>query len=141
MANAKYKNIKRTTLRVNSALPDVEHFRWEHFGTEGELAVDIAQTKKDLVIVAPIAGVDPDQVSIAIDHDVLTIRGVRERAMNFGPEDYFYQECYWGAFSRSIILPIEVIKEKAKAKIEHGTLTISIPKAKATSEIPIEVIE
>ncbi len=131
----------RTIIGSDSSSPNVEHFRWEHFGSEGELAVDIAQTKKDVVVVAPIAGVDPDQVSIAIDHDVLTIRGVREREQNFNAEDYFYQECYWGAFSRSIILPVEVVKEKTKAKIEHGILTITIPKAKITSEIPIEVIE
>ncbi len=118
-----------------------EEFGWHHIEAEGELAVDVAQTKKDLVVIAAVAGVKPEDVSITIDHDVLTIRGQRENKQKFDAEDYFYEECYWGGFSRSIILPMEVQKDKAKASIKEGILIVKIPKAKPNSEIAIKIVD
>ncbi len=129
----------RTKKSASTQAPDT--FSWDYFGPEGELAVDVAQTKKDLVIVAAIAGVRVEDIHISIDHDVLTVRGARNSDQKFSAEDYFYQECYWGAFSRSIILPVEVHKEKAKAKMKDGILTITIPKTKTTTAISIEVVD
>ncbi|HVE80549.1 MAG TPA: Hsp20/alpha crystallin family protein [Candidatus Dormibacteraeota bacterium] len=95
---------------------------------EGQLAVDVYQTKENVVIKAPIAGVDPKNLEVAIAEDVVTIRGERVEESVVDREHYYVQECYWGAFSRSIILPASVNADKAEASLKNGVLTISIPK-------------
>ena len=95
---------------------------------EGQLAVDVFQTKESVVIKAPIAGVDPKQLEVAIAEDVVTIRGERVDDAQVERENYYVQECYWGAFSRSIIMPVSVNADKAEASLKNGVLTIAIPK-------------
>ncbi len=95
---------------------------------EGQLAVDVFQTKESVVIKAPIAGVDPKQLEVAIAEDVVTIRGERVDDSVVERENYYVQECYWGAFSRSIIMPVSVNADKAEASLKNGVLSITIPK-------------
>lgn len=108
---------------------------------EGELPVDVAETENMLIITAPVAGVNPDALSIHLNGDVLTIRGTREREVAVSDEHFFSEECYWGAFSRSIILPVDVRTENATAAFKNGMLTITIPKYVKTRHIPIVVID
>ncbi len=96
---------------------------------EGQLAVDVYQTKSNVIIKAPIAGVKPDEIDITISDDVVTIKGERKEEKEIDRENYFAQECYWGAFSRSIILPVVCNPDKTEAEFKNGVLTISIPKA------------
>lgn len=96
---------------------------------EGQLAVDVYQTKDNIVIKAPIAGVKPDQIDISVSDDMLTLRGERVDEKEVDREHYYVQECYWGAFSRSIILPVATVSEKAQASLKDGVLTVTIPKA------------
>ncbi len=95
---------------------------------EGQLAVDVYQTKESVVIKAPIAGVDPKNLEVAIAEDVVTIRGERVEESVVERENYYVQECYWGAFSRSIIMPVSVNADKAEASLKNGVLSIAIPK-------------
>jgi HSP20 family protein len=95
---------------------------------EGQLAVDVYQTPTEIVIQSTVAGVDPENLDIAITNESVTIRGRRERFERVKDEDYFYQECYWGRFARSIILPQEVDPEKAVASLKNGVLSIHLPK-------------
>jgi HSP20 family protein len=95
---------------------------------EGQLAVDVYQTKESVVIKAPIAGVDPRNLEVAIAEDVVTIRGERVEETTVNREDYYVAECYWGAFSRSIIMPVSVNADKAEASLKNGVLSIAIPK-------------
>jgi HSP20 family protein len=95
---------------------------------EGQLAVDVYQTKESVVIKAPIAGVDPRNLEVAIAEDVVTIRGERVEEAAVNREDYYVAECYWGAFSRSIIMPVSVNADKAEASLKNGVLSIAIPK-------------
>ena len=81
---------------------------WLKENEEGQLAVDVYQDEKNIVIRAPIAGVKPEDLDISIHNDMVTIRGRREHASTIEEKDYFYRECYWGTFSRSIILPTDV---------------------------------
>ena len=94
---------------------------------EGQLAVDVYQTNGELVIQSTIAGVKPEEVEIVAQGDVVTIKGKRERVEN-EERNYFYQECYWGPFSREIILPVEADASRAEASMVEGILTIRIPK-------------
>jgi len=102
----------------------------EEFGEgEGQLAIDVYQTKDEIIIESPIAGVtDPEDLDISITNESVTIRGKRDRDIKIKEEDYFYQECYWGRFSRSVILPQEIDAENAEATIRSGILTIHLPK-------------
>ena len=95
---------------------------------QGKLPVDVFQTEKDIVIQSTVAGVMPDELDITIENDILTIKGNRERPSNDKDINYFYQECYWGRFSRQIILPMEVNPARVKATMEKGILTIRLPK-------------
>ena len=99
--------------------------RW--FEPEGQLAIDIYQTETDLVIQSAIAGVKPDSLDITMEKDVITIRGSREKPFEESG-DFFTQECFWGPFSREIILPAEIDPNKARAEMKEGILTIRIPK-------------
>jgi len=82
---------------------------------EGQLTVDVFQDDQNIVIQSTIAGVSPDDLDVSITNDMVTIRGERRRQYDIDDEDYFYQECYWGAFSRSIILPVEIDSDRAEA--------------------------
>lgn len=129
--NKKNKKIKKMPV-FNSAEKEKE--------TEGQLTIDVFQTSDDIVIKSTIAGVDPADLDVAITNDMLTIRGKRIQDSKIKQEDYFYQECYWGSFSRSVILPVEVDADKIKAKLKNGILTITLPKTEKIQSKKIQVL-
>ncbi len=106
---------------------------------EGQLTVDVFQDDANVVVQSTIAGVAPDDLDVSITNDMVTVRGERRRTYQVDQEDYFYQECYWGPFSRSIILPVEIDADRAEAKIKNGILTIRIPKANAAMTRKLKV--
>lgn len=108
---------------------------------DGQLSVDVYQVNDEIVIKSTIAGVKADAVDVSINGDMITIRGLRPRQEEVAEEDYFYQECYWGGFSRSIILPCEVRSDRARATMEDGILTIRLPKLKRSKATTIAVKE
>ncbi len=108
--------------------------------TEGQLAVDVAQTPDELIVMAAMAGTLPESVELHLHNDLLTIRGERKSPIDPSSE-HFYQECYWGKFSRSIVLPVDVKAEMVQAQYKNGVLTIRLPKAGQNNNIPIMVIE
>ena len=103
--------------------------KWPSFSEaeEGQLAIDIYQTEQDLVIQSAIAGVKPENLDISMEKDIIRIKGSREKPFE-EKGDYFSQECFWGLFSREIILPAEIDPERAMAEMKNGILTIRIPK-------------
>ena len=96
--------------------------------TEGQLTIDVYQTSNCIVIESTIAGVKPEDLDIDITNESVTIKGSREKEEKISDNDYIYQECYWGRFSRSVILPQEVDPEAAEASMKNGILTIKLPK-------------
>lgn len=95
---------------------------------EGQLALDVFQTADEIIIVAPVAGVTLDDISINITDDVLTVSGNRSFQFKAESADYFTQECFWGKFSRSIILPEGIDASRVSASFKNGILTVRIPK-------------
>ena len=95
---------------------------------EGQLTIDVYQTPTEIVIQSTIAGVGPENLDIAITNESVTVKGKRERPEEGKEADYFYQECYWGRFSRSIILPQEIDADQSTATFKNGVLTIRLPK-------------
>lgn len=96
--------------------------------SEGWLTIDVYQTPQDIVVESAVAGVDPDSLDITATPDSLAIKGERQRRKEVKDEDYLYQECYWGRFSRSVILPQEVDPENATVGFKNGILTVRLPK-------------
>lgn len=110
---------------------------WSEY--EGELNIDMYQTKDNVIIKSTIAGVKGEDLDITIANDMLTIRGERKREEKIDQGDYFYQECYWGGFSRSVILPVDVDTEHIEADLKDGILTIILPKAAKAKTKKIKV--
>lgn len=94
----------------------------------GQLALDVFQTADEIVVVAPIAGVLADDLSMSITDEVLMIQGRRNVQFKIPESDYFTKECFWGNFSRSIILPESVDTSRVSASFKNGILTVRIPK-------------
>lgn len=118
-----------------------EDHQWHSAEQEGKLAVDILDAGDCLYIVSTIAGVSMDSLSIAIHGDVLTIRGNRP-SPDLPIKTIHHQECFWGPFSRTIILPVDVISASAIAEYKHGVLTVRLQKAKDQStSIPITIVD
>jgi len=104
----------------------------EEESVEGQLALDVYQTQNEIVIVAPIAGVKMNDISVTVTEDVLTIKGKRYLEFNIPDEDYLTQECFWGDFSRSIVLPSSADTSKINASMKDAVLKISIPRTERT---------
>jgi HSP20 family protein len=103
---------------------------------EGQLAIDVYQTEDEVVVKTPIAGVRAEDLDISVTDDVLTIKGERKQDEKIEDDSYLVQECYWGSFSRSYILPVAVDAENASASIKDGVLQVKIPKeAKAKTRV------
>lgn len=95
---------------------------------DGQLAIDVYEKGHNIVVEAPIAGVNSDDIDIHITNESLTIRGKRHREHTVRENDYLFQECYWGRFSRSLILPEEIDADRSEATIKNGVLRITMPK-------------
>lgn len=95
---------------------------------EGQLTIDVYQTDTEIVIKSPVAGVRSEDLDVTITNDMVTIKGRRENEEPITKERYFFQELYWGPFSRSVILPTEIEIDQAKALLKDGILTIRLPK-------------
>jgi len=103
------------------------------FDQDGELVIDVFETNADFVVLAAIAGVQIKDIDISLEKDMMVIRGNRGDPHDNIDKKYFYQECYWGPFSRKIVLPENIDIDKADAQIDKGILTVKIPKNKNSS--------
>lgn len=116
-------------------------FSHEELSTEeeGQLTIDVYQTEDEIVIKSPVAGVNSDDLDVNIANDMITIKGRRENDERIPEDDYYFQELYWGPFSRSVILPTEVEADKVRAILKNGILTIRLPKVKRETIRKIEI--
>lgn len=105
----------------------------------GELAVDVYQTPDAIVVKALVAGVQPATIDISLTREMLTISGTREDEREVEEDNYFQRELYWGAFSRTILLPEEVDVELAEASEKHGILMIRLPKINKKRQTKLKV--
>ncbi|HBV33668.1 TPA: heat-shock protein Hsp20 [Patescibacteria group bacterium] len=140
---AKFSLFKTKTDTEAQEVPTVRDTQiedeWLEEGYEGQLSVDVYQTDEAVVIKSTIAGVKPEDLDVTINNDLVTIRGERRQEDEVRPDDYFYQECYWGGFSRSIILPVEVKAEAAEATLKNGVLTLILPKSEKGKTVAVEI--
>jgi HSP20 family protein len=104
--------------------------------SEGRLAVDVAETDDEIVIRSAIAGVRPEGLEVSLHNDMLTVRGARTAEREPGAR-MLVQECHWGSFSRSIILPSETDANRITATIKDGVLTVRLPKIQRSRRIGV----
>lgn len=107
--------------------------------TDGELAVDVYELDNHYYVVAPVAGVTLDDISVTITQDVLHISGNRSLTKDIPPQNYLKRECYFGPFSRAVILPPDADSLHIEASFTHSILTIKVGKRSLnqTHDIPI----
>lgn len=123
----------------NEKNPPEKRGKW--FGQEGQLTVDVFKDGEYLVVQSAVAGIKPENLDISIENDLIAIKGTRERTAETEDKDYFCQECYWGAFSRQIILPEEVDPSRAEASMKEGILTVKVPRIERQKKRKIVVKE
>jgi HSP20 family protein len=102
--------------------------RHEDEGSEGTLIIDVYQNDNEVVVESAVAGIRPEDLEITATNETVTVKGERRREEQVIRENFFYQECFWGRFSRSVILPQEVDPEAASVNYKNGILTIRLPK-------------
>jgi HSP20 family protein len=104
-------------------------------------AIDIHETKSDIIVTMDVPAINPKDISIAVIEDKLTVKGERKREKEIKEEDYYRTERVYGSFQRIVSLPTAVVGAKAKATYKDGVLKIAIPRSqKATpKEIKITV--
>lgn len=104
---------------------------------ENELKLNVYQTENEIVIKAIVAGAKPRDMEIDVANDILTVKGTTDKNEEVGAKTYYYKECHFGTFSRSIILPSDVDTTNIKATLKNGVLTIRLTKIK-TQKIQVQ---
>jgi HSP20 family protein len=105
----------------------------------GTLAVDVYQTDDAVVVKSAIPGIDPKDLDITITDDILTIKGETKTEEEVKEEHYIRRERRYGAFSRSLVIPVPVVADKAEAEFENDVLTLTLPKAEEVKPKAIKV--
>ena len=105
----------------------------------GQLAVDVYETADKLVVKARTAGISKNDLDVSINDNILTISGVLSGGEDEQTTRWHIQECYWGEFSRTIALPVQVREEGVKAELKEGVLTITFEKEKIEAPTKIAV--
>jgi len=104
-------------------------------------SLDIYQDNSNVIVETPLAGVNPEDVRISIENDVLTIEGKSEQKSEIDDKNYYRKEVRYGTFHRSVALPVSVNSDKAMAEYDNGLLKIIVPKeARAQAkEVKIDI--
>lgn len=96
----------------------------------GRLAVDVYETDERLVVKARTAGVNKEDLDVSISDGILTISGTLSSGDDSAATNWHIQECFWGEFSRTLVLPVAVKEDEVEAVLKDGVLTISFTKVK-----------
>ncbi len=120
------KKIKPTEEQVEQ-VPQKNGEEQAMFNQEGQLVVDVFENNEEFVVLAAIAGVQIKDLDISVEKELMVIKGDRQ-SPHETDNKFFFQECYWGPFSRKIVLPENIDTTAAKAEMNKGMLTVRIPK-------------
>ena len=116
---------------------------WEPFATmtAGAWApmLDVTETKDAMIVTAELPGVDAKEIGIELTGDLLTLKGEKEKRTEEKEERYHRVERTYGAFLRSVRLPMAVDGSKITATFKNGVLMVTLPKTPAAKGTTIPV--
>lgn len=112
----------------------------DYVAVPGQLAVDVYETEARLVVKARTAGVNKNDLDVSIADGVLTISGTLSSGDDTEAIQWHIQECYWGEFSRTLVLPTAVKEDEVEAVLKDGVLTISFNKVKQEQAKKIQIL-
>lgn len=141
LAKVKSEPMKITIDKEIKAVKEADDNEINDEETEGQLTIDVYQDGDDVVVQSTVAGVSPEDLDIHITNESVAVRGERQKSEKIEDKDYFYQECFWGKFSRSVMLPVEVDPERSTAVVKNGVLTIRMPKMNRQKAKKVKVKE
>jgi HSP20 family molecular chaperone IbpA len=124
--NKTKKEDKKSGIKVEPTSISETAKKWN--ASEGQLVVDVYETEKDLVIQSAIAGIKNEDIDIALENDIIIIKGERSNPAEDEDKNYFTRECYFGPFYREIIIPRGIDASRIDANIKNGMLIIRMPK-------------
>ncbi len=119
---------KKEEVKHDHTTPPVTHDKAPNPEEVGELPVDVYETPHEIIIQTLIAGVLPENLSINITRDVVSISGKREESKGISNDSYHIRELYWGSYERFVTLPEEIEIDEAEAIERHGMLIVKLPK-------------
>jgi HSP20 family protein len=100
----------------------------------GQLAIDAYETEDKFFIKARTAGVNKNDLDVSLSDRILTISGTLNAGEQDGIIKWHSQECYWGEFSRTYNIPVDIKEDEVEAMLKDGILTISFTKIKQESK-------
>lgn len=123
------------------SLDDDTPTEWSESDDElpGQLAVDVYETDDSLVIKARTAGVNREELDVSISDGILTISGTLSSGDESDATKWHIQEAYWGEFSRTIALPVQVKEDGVQAILKDGVLTVRFEKIKQDKAVKIQI--
>ena len=109
------------------------------FGMTGVPTVDVCETDSDVIVTATVPGIEPDDLKITLMGDVLEISGATSSESERKDATYHVRERRQGRFTRTLILPTNVLADKVQTEFENGVLTLTLPKAEEARRKTITV--
>jgi len=134
---AEFAGLRRAMNRSLYGFPSVHV--WRNADTALSFPVDVSETEGSVVVRAALPGIKPDEVEASVSDGVLTLKGETKQDEKSEGENYYRREIRYGAFSRSIPLPVEVVGDKAEAEFKDGVLTVTLPKAEEARPKTIKI--
>lgn len=120
--------------------PEQQEWSEEQDDVPGQLALDVYETEEKLVVKARTAGVNKQDLDVSISDGILTISGTLSSGDDSEATQWHVQECYWGEFSRTLALPVQVKEEEVEAVLKDGVLTVSFAKVKQEQARKIQIM-
>src|SRR3990170_386687 len=91
-------------------------------------AAEVAESNGEVTVKIEVPGVEKDQIQLTVSDDVLTVRGETRKQSEEKKKNYYREEIRYGAFQRTVPLPVEVDGAKASAELKNGVLKVTLPK-------------
>lgn len=107
---------------------------------DGQLALDVYQDNDYVIIKSIIGGIRPEDLDLSVAPDMITIKGSRRKSEEVADENYYCKECFWGSFSRTVILPCDIRTDAVEASMKNGVLTIRMSKVEKNQTTKVTVL-
>ena len=134
--------------RELKTMEDTINRLWRGYGGESAepaaegwiVPLDVAREGDVFKVHASLPGVDPDNIDVSIEDNVLTIRAATHADAEKAEGEYLMRERRTGSFHRALRLPDTVDTERIQPGYKNGVLTITIPKAEAKKARQFKVV-